>query len=385
MEALGIAHLANRRLETLSGGERQLTALAGMLTLGQESLLVLDQPTLSLDIDARRRLLSTLQAHCAAGGSVLVTGHQHDDITAACERLLFLGARGLTEHPVAGVTHDLLTSHGVWDARSTDPASSSGAGESRGTERTAALHSVTPPKDPPAEAPALQLCDVSVQRVDASIFTGLYLTLHPGHVTALLGPNGAGKSTLMMAVAGLLEKQQGVIISGRITAAGGIDLSALPVHRRAGHTAWVGQDPGTQISASTVRKELERALPRHRPRGARRRADGLREEQLTRVLECTGLTEHAADHPYDLSPSRRKDLVIATALLLEPQVMLLDEPTLGRDAAAMQQLNRMIAAFSARGCAVLVSTHDRFWAEDTASSTYLLESGRLRQIGAGRP
>ncbi|MDN6123775.1 MAG: energy-coupling factor ABC transporter ATP-binding protein, partial [Brevibacterium sp.] len=90
LESLGISDLWGRRLDTLSGGQRQLVALAGLLTL-RPSLLVLDQPSLSLDPDTRRRLGEVLQDHCSSGGTVLITAHQFDEVAEACHELSILG------------------------------------------------------------------------------------------------------------------------------------------------------------------------------------------------------------------------------------------------------------------------------------------------------
>lgn len=367
MAALDIGPLAERRVETLSGGERQLTALAGLLTLRDGSLLVLDQPTLSLDAAARTRLLAALQRHCARGGSVLVTGHQHDDVTAACQRIHLLEDGQLSEGRTDRLSTEQLAAHGIWDARppETAPASAQHGSDS------------SPCRPAPSEAKALEVRGLSVRRDTRSILSGLNLRLAQGEAAVVLGPNGSGKSTLFTALSGLLEKKPGTEISGRIIAADGTDLTALPAHRRAGCIAWVGQDPGAQISASTVQKELEQALPLPRGRSARSRGQQQRAGQIADVLRRTGLAEQAREHPYDLSPAQRKDLVIASALLLEPVVLLLDEPTLGRDATSMAQLNTLIGQLTAEGTAVLIATHDHRWARSIASTVYCVENGGL--------
>ncbi|MGJ9373329.1 ATP-binding cassette domain-containing protein [Nesterenkonia sp. CF4.4] len=379
LQALGIAGLAERPLATLSGGERQLTALAGLLTL-RPGVLVLDQPSQALDASARRRLARSLRAFRDAGGAVLLTGHQHDDLTAACGQVLFLdqgqpaAAAGTGELPaeedvpeesdqvhVDEVQPDLmpwgelqlddaqLDRHGIWDARRA-PA--------RQDEHPAGL----PHRDRETQ---LSVRKLSVQRGTTRVLENLTLDLHAGEVTVLLGANGSGKSTLLSALAGLLPAEPGA----RITGPGGAELAAAPAHRRASHIAWVGQDPGDQLSASTVRAELIRAVPlspggRRLRREDRARALAHREHQVQEVMEIAGLSAEAEEHPYDLVPAQRKDCVIATALLLKPSVLLLDEPTLGRDAAGMDRLSTLVRGFTSAGGAVLVATHDQRWAAE---------------------
>ena len=403
LAALGGEHLLDRRLDTLSGGERQIVALAGLLGLRPE-LLVLDQPGLSLDGRARGLLLQGLRQYCRDGGAVLIAGHQEDELSAAGERRAFLRKGRLVE---ACEDEDSLEDHGVW---CTLPR------QSQSEPQLPPMCSV-PEKDPDAEPssrdlntsgsgetgeaapPLLSVEKLSVSRGGTPILEDFRLELAPAEIVALEGPNGSGKSTLLRALAGLLDREAeitgsirarpvraeadrtGQDVAGQDVAGqtwtgqpqigqtDGPDLALddLPAHRRAGTLAWVGQDPSAQLSASTVRAELERSvpLPRHRRRD-RAAVRSARAGVVAQLLERTGLTEAAESHPYDLSPARQKDLVIATALLLRPEVLLLDEPTLGRDQAGMERLSRLLRTVAEAGAAVLTTTHDQAWAEQIA-------------------
>lgn len=115
LELLGVEDLWNRRLDTLSGGQRQLVAVARILAPGPD-LLVLDQPAQSLDPQMRVRLATVLQEFCDRGGAVLITGHQTDELTRICEEICFLDAGRLqTATPTA-------RSGGIWDSRPNDEA-----------------------------------------------------------------------------------------------------------------------------------------------------------------------------------------------------------------------------------------------------------------------
>lgn len=358
LEAFGMARLSGRRLDALSGGERQLVALASLMTLNP-ALLVLDQPALSLDPSARLLLRQALTRFCARGGAVLLAGHQYDELSAVADRVDFLRAGRLKSGaaPVA-VDDAMLMSHGVWNALGADdpaPARMSKPAAVRVSESATART-------------ALRVHDLRVERGGAPVLDGVDLDVAAGEVLAVVGANGAGKSTLLRAVAGLLERSARV--TGRVSVESAVavyELGDAPAFQRAGFVGWVGQDPGAQLSAATVRAELERAapLPRHRRRDrARLRAE--RAERSATLLERVGLASQAAEHPYDLTPDQRKDLVIASALLLEPGILLLDEPTLGRDLAGMRRLERIITDFTAAGGAVVLTTHDLRWATEVA-------------------
>lgn len=363
LHALGIQTLAERALSTLSGGERQLTALAGLLTL-RPDVLVLDQPSQALDHSARRRLARSLREFRDAGGAVLLTGHQHDDLSADCDRVLFLdegrAAGELRGVAVAELSAEQLQHHGVWNAR-VEPARQ--------------------PVRPVTENVALLgVKNYSVTRGAVRVIEDIELELYSGETTAFLGANGSGKSTLLSSLAGLLPAAPGAQLAGP----SGVDLFAVPAHQRASLLSWVGQDPGDQISASTVRAELLRAAPlgpggRRLPRRERLAAREKRELLVDEVMATAGLTEHADDHPYDLTPAQRKDCVIASALLLRPAVLLLDEPTLGRDAAGMRRLSALVQSFTVTGGAVLVATHDQRWAAEIGDHLLHLREGRLQR------
>ncbi len=367
LEALGITALAERELSTLSGGERQLTSLASLLTL-HPGVLVLDQPSQSLDHSARRRLARSLREFRATGGAVLLTGHQHDELSAECDRVLFVDEGQLSAGHLmpSSVTPVQLAQHGIWDAR-------------REVEVPPTTSAQTPNSSPgPGREVLLRVRDLSVQRASAQVLDGVELDLRAGEVTAILGANGSGKSTLLGSLAGLVPTEPGASIIGP----GEVDLAAEPAHRRANHIAWVGQDPGDQLSASTVHAELMRATPlgpggRRLKRADRLQAKKQRELDVQRVMEVAGLTAHAEDHPYDLQPAQRKDCVIASALLMKPAVLLLDEPTLGRDAAGMARLSHLLRSFTSAGGSLLVASHDQRWAGELGNHQLQLTAGRL--------
>ncbi|MCD7100751.1 ATP-binding cassette domain-containing protein [Pseudoclavibacter sp. 13-3] len=398
IDALHILHLQGRRLDTLSGGERQLVALAALMSL-RPRVLVLDQPTLSLDRRARAHLVTALKQHCSTGGAVLVTGHQHDELSAAASQVRFLDAGRLTPAHDPGVLDDAtFTAHGVWNSlmpvHTTDAAPERATGmsppEAKAKAKAKAKTSSHGKASDVASTALLRVRGLSVVRLQTPVLTDLDLTLAPGEVVALRGANGSGKSTLLRALCGLLRRDRHARVSGSILvgdpdASGMVALERMPAERRAGYLGWVGQDPGAQLSASTVRTELTRSTPlpsrraRSRQEGSRQRASrrALHEQRaaaVDAVLEMIGMTGHALTHPYDLSPAERKDVVIASALLLQPRVLLLDEPTIGRDQPAMHRLDGVVRSFTAAGGAILATTHDHRWAATIADRSIELNA-----------
>lgn len=354
---VGLEHLWHRQLTTLSGGQRQLTALA-RISAADPELLILDQPTQSLDPDMRRRVTTLLRTFADKGGTVLITGHQIDELTGECDETRFLDGGRLLRPGSSAQTA------GVWDSRPSPDSEHAGLAES---ERSYA-----------ESASVLTVKGLSVTRGGDRILDGLVLDVVSGELVAVSGANGAGKSTLLRALIGLLERSAhctGEITVSRLGEV--MDLTDAPAHIRAAYVGWVGQDPGTQLSAASVRSELLHAapLPRHRRRDrgkVRQQRNGLVDE----VLDATGLSAVAGEHPFDLDVPQRKDVVIATALITGARVLLLDEPTIGRDRAGMLRLNAIIERFLARGGAVVATTHDRRWAQETSHRLLRLDHGR---------
>ncbi|MEY8568379.1 ATP-binding cassette domain-containing protein [Brevibacterium linens] len=355
LEQLGIDELWSRRLDTLSGGQRQLVALARILALGPD-LLVLDQPAQSLDPQMRKRLATVLQEFCDWGGAVLITGHQSDELTRICHEVRVLDAGRLQ------TTTASIRSGGVWDSLPDGAA--------------------TPSKTTSSQADALlTVRDLTVDRGSSRILDGVDLDLRPGELTTVTGANGVGKSTLLRALLGLLGRSATVTGTITVSRLGEMTrMDTLPTHARSAYLGWVGQDPGLQLSAATVARELLHAapLPPHRRRD-RSQVRDQRRSDVDAVLAEADLTEVADEHPFDLDVPRRKDVVIASALMTEASVLLLDEPTIGRDLAAMTRLDAIIGRFLSRGGAVLATTHDQRWAHESAHHRLRLVDGRAHQ------
>ncbi|MDN6123384.1 MAG: energy-coupling factor ABC transporter ATP-binding protein, partial [Brevibacterium sp.] len=256
--------------------------------------------------------------------------------------------------------------YGIWDTRPRD------------RHRTTSAATDVPACPKPA---SLTVRGLTIARSGASVLNDADLDVASGELVTIMGSNGAGKSTLLRSLAGLLRTRDRP--SGTVTVddqGTAVHIGDAPAHERAQHFGWVGQDPGSQLSAATVREELMHAapLPPHRRRD-REVIRARRQEAVTSALAAAELTEVSETHPYDLSIDGRKDLVMASALIMDPRILLLDEPTLGRDRKAIGRLNMIMAEFIRRGGSVLATTHDRRWAAEVSDRILRLGEGELRE------
>ena len=186
---------------------------------------------------------------------------------------------------------------------------------------------------------------------------GVDLRVDPGECVALLGPNGAGKSTLIMIAVGLLAPQQ-----GSVRIAGG-DPRRAATRRRLG----VAQQTLGFPNTLTVHELVTGAAVR----------GGLRAAAAGPILAELGLTEVARRRVSKLSGGQKQRVQLAMALVTEPTLLVLDEPTVGLDTAARRHFWQILARRRAQGTAVLVTTHLIEESAALADRVVVLDHGRV--------
>jgi energy-coupling factor transport system ATP-binding protein len=299
LAAVRASSLADRRTAELSGGELQRVCLASVMALRPE-LLLLDEPTSQLDEEGADELLALATE---LGGSVVLSEQRPERALGIATRVLFFqSGRIVLDAPVAEARSWLARHRAAWLE----------LGERVGATPTGAavctLDGVSFAYDEGRPA---------VEDVD--------LVLRRGEIVVLQGPNGSGKSTLAKVAAGLLEPTTGHV-------------------RRHGRASMLLQDPGRYVTRDRVVDEVALGV-----RGDRRRSGG--------ALAAVGLESHADRHPRDLSSGERERLALASVLVTEPDLLVLDEPTRGVDPDRKRALADLLVA-DASSRATLVVTHD---------------------------
>ncbi|GAA1941013.1 ABC transporter ATP-binding protein [Kitasatospora viridis] len=186
---------------------------------------------------------------------------------------------------------------------------------------------------------------------------GVDLTIAPGECVALLGPNGAGKSTLVALAVGVLAPQQGTV---RIL---GGDPRRAATRRRLG----VAQQASGFPNTLTVHELVSGAAVR----------GGLRAAAAGPILAELGLTELARRRVAKLSGGQKQRVQLAMALVTEPALLVLDEPTVGLDTQARRHFWGILARRRAQGTAVLVTTHLIEESAALADRVVVLDHGRI--------
>ncbi|MDG4555091.1 MAG: ABC transporter ATP-binding protein [Candidatus Competibacter sp.] len=341
-ERLDIVHLLERAPHTLSGGEQQRVALAGVLAL-KPRLLVLDEPFAFLDAVGAARLRELLRQLRAAGVTLIVAEHRLGEIASDADRMLVLHeGRLVADGPPTAVL--------------------GGDVEKWGLEPPEPLPALPPRMATAAATPVIEWDRIWCERDGQSVLRAASLRSAAGEIVALLGANGAGKSTLLRHGNGLLRGPRGTVrVLGR-------PVGRRPVAELAREVGLVIQQPARMLFASTVRAELAagpRALSRHDP------------NWCARLSERFGLDPLLDRPPQLLSAGEQRRTAIAAVLASRPRALLLDEPTAGQDARARAILRALLEECASEGVAITLATHDLAWAYPLCRRWAVLTEGRI--------
>ena len=195
-------------------------------------------------------------------------------------------------------------------------------------------------------------------------------TVAEGEIVALIGANGAGKTTTMRGVAGAMLPRK-----GRIEFAGA-DVTQLPAHRRALAGIALVPEGRRVFPALTVRENLE--MGGFKFRADRRKLDA----QVERMMEMfPRLRERAAQAAGTLSGGEQQMLALSRALMSEPRLLCMDEPSLGLAPMVVEDIFRSIRAANAAGTSVLLVEQNARYALETASRGYVLQTGTIIASG----
>jgi zinc transport system ATP-binding protein len=223
-------------------------------------------------------------------------------------------------------------------------------------------------------APIIELRRASFGYADHPVVTGATLTIRPGEVVVILGPNGSGKSTLVRGLLGLNDHL-----------GGDIELFGQP-RESFSDFARLGYVPQRHTLSASVRATVTEIvavgrLPHHRWwRPVIRSAQDA--AIIDRALDVVGLNDRAHADVATLSGGQQRRVLIARALASNPDVLLMDEPTAGVDAANQQVLSEVLARLAGRGTTMVIVTHELAALADIVTRIVVVEGGRIAFDGS---
>ncbi len=373
LAAAGCDHLAGRAIASLSGGERQRVAIAGALAM-RPRLLVLDEPTSDLDPGGRREVLEALAALRERGVTVLLIEHNLEDAAEYADRFLVMDAgRLILDDTPAGALPDparRLAAIGVCPPQRYVLARSLGLDDASDGALLGTLEGRTP-CPPPARGCgegsagplAIAFEHVTTERDGRRVLDDVSFRVGRGEFVAIVGPNGAGKSTLAAHLIGFLRPTRGRVLVGDRDAA---EESVPALARR---TGYLFQNPDHQLFMDTVAREIGFGLANYGITNAG--------ERVARAMEQHGLSTFAGRPPQSLSRGQRQRVAVASILTMEPDVLILDEPTTGQDRGHLRALMEEMAGLHRAGRTVLLITHDLGLVAAYADRVLVMKGGRL--------
>ncbi|MDH7485137.1 MAG: ABC transporter ATP-binding protein [Anaerolineae bacterium] len=366
LDYLGLSHLRDRETFNLSGGEKQKVALAGVLAM-QPDILLLDEPLASLDPVSSQEALALIRRLADEGKTVLLIEHRVEDLLKARpDKALFLSEG---EQRYFGDMPGFLD---IADYREVKLPAPMVLEQAR--ERQEDLPPLPPPAPDDGRPPLVEFDHVSFgYEPEQPVLHDVSLTIRQGDIIALLGPNGAGKTTLVKQAIGLLKPQEGTVrVQGQDTRR----MSTAQVARTLGY---VFQSPTHMLFAPTVREELAFG-----PRNLRFDEQTVRAnvERAMDILNLRGLEEYP---PLALSFGQQKRVTIAAVLAMQSRILAMDEPTAGQDYRNYTNfMNSILALRTEREdlfSAILFITHDLDLAVGYANRVILMAEGRIAADG----
>lgn len=391
-ERFGLTELLPLGPNVLSGGQKQRVALAGVL-VGDSPILVLDEPLASLDPKAGQSLLETIDQLHREGITIIMVEHRIDEVLRhGVDQVLVLEDGELV---FDGSANDLLVQPDFHDWQLAQPAYVSLIEKSGyalddltdianiakvdGPELTVKLSDFleTQPAATAAEnfgSTALEATGIAYRYGNRQILTDVDFSVQKKEWLALIGENGSGKSTLARLLAGFLPLQKGLVKADDKDEKA-VELNDLPLAEHAQYVGYVSQNPNEMLIGLSVFEEVAAGLR------LRDVSEEVIDEKVLAALKEANLYPYRNWPSQALSFGQKRRLSVLAVAILEPSVLILDEPTAGQDDISAKGLLTYLQSLRDKGLALVTVTHDMALIENWADRVASLVNGQLtRQI-----
>ena len=388
----GIENWFYKNVSELSGGQKQILNLASVMVMCP-SVLVLDEPTSQLDPIATSEFLKTLEKiNRELGTTVIIAEHQLEEIFPVSDRVIVMDegkiiADGNPEKVIEilrDIEHEMYNALPspvrVWGGVKNEFQCPVNVREGRAwLEKYSQKHILNPELMPDTNIKTedgetvVEIKDAwfRYEKKASDIIKGLNLEVKKGELFVVLGGNATGKSTALSLISGINKPYRGkVLIKGeelfRINNLYSGVLGALP------------QNPQTLFVKNTVYEDLMDILSEDKISY---------EEKTEKIRNISALCsiEHLLEsHPYDLSGGEQQRAAFAKVLLLEPEILLLDEPTKGMDASFKKVFADILKDLKKNGVTILMVSHDIEFSAQYADRCALVFDGNITSVGIPR-
>ncbi len=390
LDLVGISALRDRPLHELSGGEKQKVALASVLALHPD-ILVLDEPTSELDPQSAEEILTIVgRLNDELGMTVILIEHRLDRVIQWVDRLiilaqgevvadgaprLVLGGGKIAEFGL-GLPPIIRLAQGLRNKGLGAEETPLSVKEGRMMLGSVFQRDCRPlPRAKVGEGGRVL---VEVEKLwhtysnGTTALKGISLKLCEGDFVAVMGRNGSGKTTLVKHFNGLLKPARGSV------SVEGIDTKEATIAELAQRVGLVFQNPNDHLFADTVEEEIGCTL-KNLHFGEVEIASRVNE-----LLEGFNLQEYRGQYPRSLSGGEKQRVALASVLVARPRILILDEPTRGMEYWLKSELMNFLSQYRIRGNAVVLVTHDVETVAEHADRVILLGGGRVIAEGSKR-
>ena len=392
LDTLGISGLRHRQVHELSGGEKQKVAIASVLALHPE-ILILDEPTSELDPKSAEEVLAIAQRlNDELGITVILIEHRLDRVIQHVDRLVVLdGGRVVAD----GSTRDILSNsyqeiteigvgmppvmklaQGLKNAGISINGMPLTVKEGRIMLNGVFQRTSKSPVQPDRESHSRAVINVEklwyVYPERAAVLKNVSFRVNEGEFLAIMGRNASGKTTLVKHFNGLLKPTRGMIVVD------GTDTRKTTTAELARKVGFVFQNPNDHLFADTVEEEIGFSL----------RNQGLKDEEVKprvdEMLQIFNLEDYRNQYPRSLSGGEKQRVALASVLIIQPKILILDEPTRGMEYRLKSDLMNFLREYTSQGNTVILVTHDVETVAEHADRVILLSEGEIVVDGKKR-
>ena len=376
LEFVGIAQLAHEPASNLSYGQRKLLELASLL-VADPAVLLLDEPAGGVNPTLIKHLGERISELNGAGKTFLIVEHNMEFVMNLCDQVTVLsqGTALVTDTPeVVRSNPAVLDAYlGGEDDEATQQrlAAPTGAESVRPNGVSMSSSIVKPDERLGGPEPLLRIDGVVAGYGGCDILREVSIDVLEGRITCIVGPNGAGKSTLLATVSGLLRLRRGEIRFG------GQVISGLAPRQILGRGISLVPQAHSLFPDMTVRENVEMGAFTINDRA-------LVAERLEVVEELYPIVrDRAGEKAGSLSGGQQRLVEFARCMMLDPTLIVLDEPSMGLDPQTRQVVFEMIELINSRGKTVLLVEQNARAGLKLSSHGVVLENGRVRLAGSG--
>ena len=383
-DIVDIGHRLENNPHDLSGGQKQRVSLAGVM-VGNADILLFDEPLANLDPKTGKVAIELIDAICDSGKTVIIIEHRIEDVLhCPVDRMIVMadGRIVADDSPDIILAQNVLMEHGIREplyltacryagaeiTPEMKPASLKTLDLDACRDRLIAWHKAHPAEAPKENLrPLLEINDIcfSYDGIN-TVLDHVSAVIHEGEMISIVGKNGSGKSTLAHILTGFIKPDIGSVVMD------GQDLSGLTVSERAEYIGIVLQNPNQMISQSKIFDEIALGLR------IRNVPDQEIEERVTHIMKICGILPFKNWPISALSYGQKKRVTIASILVLNPKILILDEPTAGQDYRHYSEIMEFLRDLNDNGQTIILITHDmHLMLEYTERAIVLCDSQKL--------